>query len=323
MHYPEDYINKIICGDALEIVKGMRDISVNCVITSPPYWGLRDYGHEGQIGNEKTPDEYVQKLVDLFHEIKRVLRNDGTVFLNLGDSYAGMCSLSGDGRSGFGKPRDKIVNRGKNRDTSKWSYSKCRAQGDIKTKDLVGIPWMVAFSLRADGWYLRQEIIWHKPNPMPESVTDRCTKSHEHIFLLTKSPIYYFNADAIKEPATHAQDPRAGYGRLHYRGKREGVKGTGQENFVSIVENRNKRDVWTVTVKPFSGAHFATYPEDLILPCVLAGCAPQGVILDPFMGAGTTALVAKKNNCNYIGCELNPEYIEIAQRRLAQEYLFT
>lgn len=315
-------LNKIYLGDSLTTLKTFPDACINCCITSPPYWGLRDYGHDGQMGNEETPDEYVSKMVELFREVKRVLKDDGTLWLNLGDSYAGNCSQSNDGRSGFGQPREKIVNRGKNRDTSKWSYSNCKANGDIKTKDLVGIPWMVAFALRADGWYLRQDIIWHKPNPMPESVTDRCTKSHEYIFLLSKSPKYYFNADAIKEPATHAKDPRAGYGRLHYRGKREGKDGQGQENFVSIVENRNKRGVWSVNVQPFAGAHFATFPEDLILPMVLAGCPAGGTILDPFMGAGTTALVAKKNGCNYIGCELNEEYIEIANKRLSQEYLF-
>lgn len=328
-------LNHIYNGDCLEILKTLPDRLINCCVTSPPYWELRDYGHDGQIGLEKTPEEYVGKMVTLFREVKRVLKDDGTLWINLGDSYAG--ASGGDTHTGFnmrysgtggsGSKQDSmlkgVVNRSKDRKTSKWSYSKCKSSGDIKTKDLVGIPWMVAFALRTDGWYLRQDIIWHKPNPMPESVTDRCTKSHEYIFLMSKNGSYYYNADAIKEKAIHAQDPRAGFGRLHYRGKRQGQEGTGQENVVTIVEDRNKRSVWTVTTKPFSGAHFATFPEDLILPCILAGCPQGGVVLDPFMGAGTTALVAKKNGCQYVGCELNPEYINIAEKRLAQDYLFS
>lgn len=187
----------------------------------------------------------------------------------------------------------------------------------LKRKDIMGIPWRVAFALQADGWYLRQDIIWHKPNPMPESVTDRCTKSHEYVFLLSKKEDYYFDNEAIQEDAIHKEDPRAGYGRLHYRGKREGQEGTGQENFVSIKEKRNKRSVWSVTTKPFADAHFATFPEDLIEPMVLAGCPPNGTVLDPFMGAGTTAVVALKNGRHYIGTELNPAYIEIAEKRIS------
>lgn len=332
-------INKIYQGDCIEILKGFPDGFINSCITSPPYWGLRDYGVAGQIGNEETPDEYVSKMVNLFREVKRVLKDDGTLWLNLGDSYAGSCSQSNDGRSGFGKPRERIVNRGKNRDTTKWSYSKCQANGDIKTKDLVGIPWMVAFALRADGWFLRQDIIWHKPNPMPESVTDRCTKSHEYIFLLSKSPKYYYDANVIREVAVWDID---GEGTIMRKERqKEGLKSNpdkmkngiritypnakhkdGQQSPKFINGFRNKRSVWTVTTKPFSQAHFATFPEELILPCVLASCPSGGTILDPFMGAGTTALVAKKNGCNFIGCELNPEYIEIANKRIAQDYLF-
>lgn len=362
-------INKIYQGDSLTILNTFPDKCMHVCITSPPYWGLRDYGCAGQMGNENTPEEYVRKMVNLFREVKRVLKDDGTLWLNLGDSYAGSGGTGnqfGQIENGLKPVRPTKINRAKDRSTDKWSNSKCKSTGDIKSKDLVGIPWMVAFALRLDGWYLRQDIIWNKPNPMPESVADRCTKSHEYIFLLSKSPKYYFNSYAIKEKAIYGgmneraerqnennkcqptdmnnairkrpknlqekgqsdhtmhikRDKRAGKGRIAYGGKRNGEEGIGQESFVSIPEYRNKRDVWTVTTKPYSGAHFATFPEDLILPCILAGCPSGGVVLDPFMGAGTTALVAKKNGCNFIGCELNPEYIEIANKRIAQEYLF-
>lgn len=330
MKFPNDYVNNIIQGDCLETLKKIPDNSINSCVTSPPYWGLRDYGHKDQMGNENTPDEYVNKMVILFREVKRVLKHNGTLWLNLGDSYAGNCSQTNDGRAAFASKRDRIVNRGKNKDTAKWSYSKCNAQGDIKNKDLVGIPWMVAFALRADGWYLRQDIIWHKPNPMPESVTDRCTKCHEYIFLLSKSSSYYYNADAILEPLNYPErlarryaDPcsskKIGCGASKIN------ENTIGKSFDKILERngRNKRSVWTITTKPFLSAHFATFPEDLILPCILASTPPQGIVLDPFMGAGTTALVSKKNGCNYIGCELNQEYINIANKRLSQEYLYT
>ena len=294
-------IDKIIQGDCLEVLKSLPDGIINTCVTSPPYFGLRDYGVDGQIGLEESPEEYTQKLVDVFHELKRVLKDDGTLWLNLGDSYAGNCSRTSTGRAGMGNEREGIFTRG----------------GDgIKPKDLIGIPWRVAFALQADGWYLRQDIIWHKPNPMPESVTDRCTKSHEYIFLLSKSQTYYYDNEAIKEPSKWSGDQRAGYGRLHYRGKREGLKGTGQENFVSITEKRNKRDVWEVPVKPFSEAHFATFPEDLIKPCILAGCPESGLVYDPFMGAGTTAYVSKKLGRHFLGSELNPEYINICNERI-------
>lgn len=353
-------LDVILQGDCKEVLKTLPDQSINCCVTSPPYYGLRDYGTgkweggnpecphvrtskksdstitghknfddmngvsdaiqkrvcsycgairiDSQIGLEETPDEYVNNLVGVFHEAKRVLKDDGTLWLNLGDSYCGSMSGRIDDNTIKGR------NIGRNRPTEK-------IEG-LKSKDLIGIPWRVAFALQADGWYLRQDIIWHKPNPMPESVEDRCTKAHEYIFLLSKSSRYYYNHEAIQEKAIHAEDPRAGYGRLHYRGKREGYEGQGQENFVKIVENRNKRSVWSVTTKPFSGAHFATFPEDLIRPCILAGCPEGGVVLDPFSGAGTTALVAKKNGCHYVGIELNPSYIEITNKRLAQDYLF-
>lgn len=323
-------VKKIICGDALEVLKTLHDESVNCIITSPPYFGLRDYGMDGQIGLEETPEVFVDALVSVFREAKRVLRKDGTLWLNLGDTYAG-------GGRGCDTPKQQS-----NRGTQ--NMPKSIIPSGLKSKDLMGIPWRVAFALQADGWYLRQDIIWHKPNPMPESVTDRCTKSHEYVFLLAKSPKYYFDNEAIKEPAIYGQngvdkrpagivrdreygydskqaviqkrDPRAGLGRIAYGGKRNGEDGNGQESFVSISEKRNKRSVWTVNTHPYSEAHFATFPEKLIEPMVLAGCPVGGTILDPFMGAGTTGVVAKKNGRNYLGVELNPAYIEIAQRRI-------
>ena len=258
---------------------------------------------------------YVCRMVDIFAEVKRVLKYDGTLFLNLGDTYIG-------GGRGFDSPK-QMTNKG----TEGIKNLRLAPMNGLKAKDLVGIPWMVAFALRTDGWYLRQDIIWHKPNPMPESVTDRCTKSHEYIFLMSKSAQYYFDNEAIKEPYTKPMN-RWGGQKLKANGKSDWDKGTGQSTYRDRdmrpdPNGRNKRSVWTVTTKPYSGAHFATFPPDLILPCILAGCPAGGTILDPFMGAGTTALVAKKNNCNYVGCELNQTYIEIAQRRLSQEYLFT
>lgn len=232
-----------------------------------------------------------------------MLRDDGTLWLNLGDSYSGNCSqASNNGRAGFGNARERLVNR--------------KGEG-LKPKDLVGIPWMVAFALRADGWYLRQDIIWHKPNCMPESVKDRCTKAHEYIFLLSKNRKYYYDNEAIREPyQSKKQKPRnktaEGYNNSYVGGRwSEGVR-----DYYSAGK-RNKRSVWTVTTKPFKGAHFAVFPEDLIEPCVLAGCPEGGTVLDPFMGAGTTAVVARKNNRNYLGFELNPKYVLIATKRLA------
>lgn len=299
--------NEIYLGDCIQGMSSLPDKSVNTCITSPPYYGLRDYGCDGQIGLEETPESYVQKMVDVFREVKRVLRDDGTLWLNIGDSYAG----SGKGPAGNlgAKHNERHLEH---------KHSAIVPKG-LKPKDLIGIPWRVAFALQADGWYLRQDIIWHKPNPMPESVTDRCTKAHEYIFLLSKSPRYYFDSDAIQEDAkSYATDKRAGAGNLRYEGKRTIDKSgkNGQQSFVTINETRNKRSVWTVTTKSFKDAHFATYPEDLIVPCILAGCPEGGLVLDPFMGAGTTALVSKKLGRNYVGFELNPEYRNIAIKRI-------
>jgi DNA modification methylase len=311
-------INKIYNENCLDFIKKVPDNFIDCVITSPPYYGLRDYGTEGQFGLEETPEMFVENLVNLFREVRRAMKPEGTLWLNLGDSYANQ--KSGDTYSGFnerysgtginGKQSKTLSNFDKNR---KFNFS------GYKPKDLIGIPWMVAFALRADGWYLRQDIIWHKPNPMPESVTDRCTKAHEYIFLLSKSQKYFYDADAIKEESIHyGSDNRSDKGNIRYEGKRtQNTDGSnGQDSFVTINEKRNKRSVWSVTTKPFKEAHFATFPEDLIEPCVLAGCPKGGLIYDPFGGAGTTAKVAVKHGRNYILSEINPEYIEIAEKRI-------
>jgi len=302
-------IDTIVQGDCIDVLKELPDGIINTVVTSPPYYGLRDYGVNGQIGLEETPEAYVAKLVEVFREVMRVLRDDGTVWLNLGDSYAG----SGGAGNQFGQLEKDGFN----------SYKQSGKPKNIglKPKDLIGIPWRVAFALQADGWWLRQDIIWHKPNPMPESVTDRCTKSHEYIFLLSKSQKYYFDNDAIKEDA--CQDST-----LRNRDETKLNNTPGRTKMSGLVKNdylkRNKRSVWTVTTKPFSEAHFATFPEELITPCILAGCPEGGVVYDPFMGAGTTALVSKKYARHYLGSELNPEYIKISEKRLSsiEESLF-
>jgi DNA modification methylase len=372
---------KLLQGNCIDVVKSLEADSINCVITSPPYWGLRDYKVDGQFGLEPTPDLYVQHLIELFREIKRVLKDDGTVWLNLGDSYAGNCSrASNGGRAGFGTPREGVFDRG--------------ASG-LKDKDLVGIPWRVAFALQADGWWLRSDIIWAKRNCMPESVKDRPTRSHEYIFLLTKSPTYYYDAEAIKEPVMTT--PHApGNKKVDEGGLSSGSNITKKQAVWGLDGLRNKRDVWWVSTKPFKDAHFATFPEDLIEPCVLAGTSEKGVcpecgknwervieitekghanydgseraiamghtadgptsrgaitpdmkqtigwqptcdcmvtapdgsrvlvhtdpipatVLDPFNGAGTTGVVALEHGRDYIGIELNPDYIEMSKKRI-------
>jgi len=265
-------------GDCMEVMRQLPSKSVNCGITSPPYFGLRNYGIDGQLGLEPTPEAYISNLVSVFQEFKRVLRDDGTLWLNLGDSYTG---------------GGKVVS-------------------NLKPKNLVGIPWRVAFALQTDGWYLRQDIIWHKPNPMPESITDRCTKAHEYIFLLSKSPKYYYDYEVIKKPCVVPLRTRK---RLN--GKRNDELSKGQDTCCGVIsEFRNKRSVWTVTTNNFKEAHFATFPPDLILPCVLAGCPKDGVIMDMFFGAGTTGLVAIENKRKFIGVELSEKYCEIAAKRI-------
>jgi DNA modification methylase len=382
---PKEKINTIIQGDCLEVLKTLESESVDCVITSPPYWGLRDYGTakwecgdencdhmeiyyetketpggrggsmphrerqyknkcrkcgakriDKQLGLEKTPEEYVAKMVEVFSEVKRVLKKEGTCWLNLGDSYAN----NGTGGNGATGGRDKSTLQSQMPPVGTTPVKKSVPLG-LKSKDLVGIPWRVAFALQTDGWYLRQDIIWHKPNPMPESVTDRCTKAHEYIFLLAKSPKYYFDNEAIKERATWIEDRPSGMERNgeqyrdKVRGKYSDTKkyGGGGTTFVghsgytkadgtsSWSEFRNRRSVWTITTKPFKDAHFATFPEDLIVPMIKAGCPKNGVVLDPFIGSGTTAVVARRLGRNYLGIELNPAYIKMAEKRLSQQVL--
>lgn len=323
--------SRIYIGDCVKSMQGLPDASVHCCVTSPPYFGLRDYGVDGQLGLESTVDEFVAALVRVFDEVRRVLRDDGTLWLNLGDTYS--------------QPGQQNRNRNGINTEFSWLYRKGVACEGVKidtgipAKNLIGIPWSVAFALRAAGWYLRQDIIWHKPNPMPESVRDRCTKAHEYLFLMSKSSRYYYDADAIAEPAggdngsrfdtgktaTHqGERMQRGPRRRSGNDERKSAKGRGcpNEGVAGKVpwegDTRNKRSVWSVTTKPFPGAHFAVFPPDLIEPCVLAGCPEGGTVLDPFAGSGTTGVVATAHGRNFIGCELNPEYAAMAERRIAE-----
>ena len=302
----------ILHGDCLEQMRTLDANSIQTCVTSPPYWGLRDYGVEGQLGLEKTPEEYVAKMVEVFREVKRVLKDDGTLWLNLGDSYAGSGKgRNADGTHGSGGSDKQHTNTGAVIGRLDKSVTP-----NLKPKDLVGIPWRVAFALQADGWYLRQDIIWHKPNPMPESVTDRCTKSHEYIFLMSKSPKYYFDHEAIKEPAVSAGRIPGNKVDQKLDSSRNDKVGIFAAQQKPIADLRNRRSVWTVTTKPFKGAHFATFPIDLIEPCILAGSAKGDTVLDPFFGAGTTGVAALNHERKFIGCELNQEYVEIAEKRI-------
>lgn len=351
-------VNTVYCGDALQVLKTFPEQSIDCCVTSPPYYGLRDYGtgkwvggnpncphrrtskcsdktitghaqeslkgnvgdaiykrvcplcgavrEDKQIGLEETPEEYIKRLVGVFREVKRVLKDDGTLWLNIGDSYWGSGSRGYDFT-------DKLTDASKIQGGSQGTINLSnipklvgKYEG-IKNKDLIGIPWMLAFALRNDGWYLRQDIIWHKPNPMPESVKDRCTKSHEYIFLLSKKPRYYFDHKAIQEKASTQTNGQQNHS-MHER------RAEGLPDKTYVV--KNKRDVWSVTTKPVKEAHFATFPEELIEPCVLAGSRKEGIVLDPFFGSGTTGIVATKFNRKYVGIELNPEYIEISNKRV-------
>lgn len=303
----KDWLNTTHVGDCRALLKEMAadGVRAQTCITSPPYFGLRDYGVEGQIGLEPTPTEYVERLVEVFRAVRDVLADDGTLWLNLGDSYS----------SGGRKTRDPGQSKNHRPFEGESAVTAWRPDDGAKPKDLLGIPWRVALALQADGWYLRSDIIWHKPNPMPESVTDRPTKAHEYLFLLAKSERYYYDIDAIREPdgghdhprnVLHAPEPTGGLMAPH-RGIRslDGRNGAG----------RNKRSVWTIPTQPFSGAHFATFPRALIEPCILAGCPAGGVVLDPFMGSGTTGQVATDLGRKFIGCELNPAYIELHNMR--------
>lgn len=309
---------EIKTGDCVDVMRTMAEKSVNCCITSPPYFGLRDYGCDGQIGLESTPDAFVGKLVEVFREVRRVLRDDGTLWLNLGDSYtAGAGSKNGLGSSGLKRNVKDEPARVRCCEDNK-IYRSEKQQGiatGVKPKDLLGIPWRVAFALQADGWYLRQDIIWHKPNPMPESVTDRCTKAHEYLFLMAKSQRYWFDSGAMKEKSIGTTS-RPKFGGIKHSTNE--FHGGGVYSGKEYIDNgtRNRRSVWTVCTKPFKGAHFATFPPKLIEPCVLAGCPAGGTVLDPFNGAGTTGVVAKQHGRNYVGIELNPAYVAMAQARI-------
>lgn len=343
--------HQILVGDCIDMMRTLPDQSVQCCVTSPPYFGLRDYGMAEQIGLEETPAEFVARLVMVFREVRRVLRDDGTAWVNMGDTYA---SIAGGYAPGGSAGKHDMVSqstrgavlRGKRRSPPT----------GLKQKDLMGIPWRLAFALQDDGWYLRQDIIWHKPNPMPESTRDRCTKSHEYLFLLSKSPRYYYDQDAIREPVALssvtrlAQDLEQQLGSDRVPGKANGpmkavrskrdsfkredskreqaipgqTAGThrpDREESAYPLDKRNKRSVWTVPTQGFKGAHFATFPPELIRPCVLAGAPRGGVVLDPFGGAGTTAVVAMQEGRKSIMCELNPEYAAMAERRIAAAWL--
>lgn len=311
---------RILIGDVREQLRTLADESVDCVVTSPPYWGLRDYGVAGQLGMEKTYQEHCGVMVEVFRDVRRVLKAAGTLWLNYGDSYA----TSVNGRSAA----DTKAAGNDDRTFRDKPFS--TVQGALKPKDLCGIPWRVAFALQEDGWWLRQDIIWSKPNPMPESIGDRCTKAHEYLFLLAKAERYYFDQDAIKEPSIYGdpRSPTAAYpGKNDYREgkrpiresvKRGGFEGkTGDAAFRAITDFRIKRSVWEVPTAAFSEAHFATFPPALIEPCILAGCPKDGTVLDPFFGAGTTGLVSDRLGRNCIGIELNPAYAEIARKRIS------
>lgn len=326
--------SRLITGDCREELPRLAEKSVQMCVTSPPYWGLRDYGVEGQLGLESTPEEYVATMVQVFREVRRVLRDDGVLWLNMGDCYN---SINGFHRG------EKYMNGGDPR----VKQTPSRMGSGLKEKDLVGQPWRVAFALQADGWYLRQDIIWHKPNPMPESVTDRCTKAHEYLFLLSKAPRYYFDAEVIKEPVSGTTNARGsgvnpkGLGGDHPRNvdsryqapgmpehtglRKPGLRAKQNASFSAavkdLVDNRNKRSVWTVQSYAYSEAHFATFPPALIEPCILAGSRPGDVVLDPFFGSGTTGEVCERLGRKWLGIELNPEYAGMSKRRTAQHGL--
>ena len=272
--------------------------------TSPPYYGLRDYGgEENQIGQEGSPEEFIDQLVEVFKKVRDVMVDDGTIWVNMGDTYYNY-------RSDGNYPKQTVSKT--NQDLPNFSPARGNKLKGLKSKDLIGIPWLLAFALRKDGWYLRQDIIWHKPNPMPESVKDRCTKSHEYIFLLSKSKNYYYDNEAIKEPAKDWGTRDRTNGKYHN-------KGTGLSPHTGLSKSyptKNKRSVWTVTSKPYKEAHFATYPPDLIEPCIKAGSRKGDIILDPFMGSGTTAMVSKQLDRHFIGCELHDSYKTLIDSRL-------
>jgi len=301
------------CGDCFDVMPMLAARSVNCCVTSPPYFRLRDYGHEAQLGLEPTPAGYIDKLVAVFRHVRRLLRDDGTLWLNLGDSYAG-------GRRG-GNPHGSRFRKQASNAGSVTGRAKepTAIPLGLKSKDLIGIPWRVAFALQADGWYLRSDIIWAKPNPMPESVRDRPTRSHEYIFLLSKSPRYFYDSESIFEPwaDNRAGDPGNAHSLKYEATNFAASRRYGPHRFTTpMTSGRNKRDVWAISAQPFPDAHFATFPEKLVEPCVLAGCPAGGTVLDPFMGSGTVGVVACRLGRDFIGIDLNREYVEMARRRI-------
>lgn len=314
----------IICGNSAEELRKIESSSVQCCITSPPYYKLRDYGCPEQIGQEKTLTEYIESLKNVFMEIHRVLKDDGTLWINIGDTYSGTGnSLRPEGRAGYGTERVGLSNT---------SY--LDSEKKLPPKNLLGVPWRLAFLLQDSGWILRQDIIWRKPNPMPSSVTDRCTTSHEYLFLLVKNQKYYFDGNAIKEPVSDSykkdKRPRGVLRQRLYKNSKYAKNGFYNISSESIEEDiplmessedtfRNKHSVWDITVKPFRGSHFAVMPIELVTNCILAGTREKDTVIDPFFGAGTVGLGAIKTNRNFIGIELNPEYVEIAKRRLSME----
>lgn len=299
---------RLLVGDCREMLRTLPDESVHCVVTSPPYWGLRDYGVDGQLGLEPTPEEYVANMVEVFREVRRVLRDDGTLWLNLGDSYANDGKWGG---SSGGKHATALHGN--------TGIGRQKVTTGLKPKDLVGIPWRVAFALQADGWYLRSDIIWSKPNPMPESVRDRPTKAHEYVFLLSKDERYHYDADAIAEEATHAGRVVKATGG-DAKNAAMGRYGQTRTGFVErdnkVGDTRNARSVWTIATKPFPGAHFATFPPELAERCILAGCPKGGTVLDPFAGSGTTGMVATGHGRHAVLIELNPDYAELIRERI-------
>lgn len=302
-------MNRILFGDCRESLRQLAATGVKAqmCVTSPPYFGLRDYGHEGQIGLEETPEQYIAAMVEVFRCVREVLADDGTLWVNIGDSYAGG-NTAGKWREGSARADGDVRDDGH----SRRNRNGIGAVDGCKPKDLIGIPWMLAFALRADGWYLRQDIIWHKPNPMPESVTDRCTKAHEYLFLLSKSPRYFMDPEGLKEPAI-----KGAAGSSFNKGKTAEHQ-LGRSSDAERVEDgkRNRRSVWSVATRPYKGAHFAVFPPALIEPCIAAGSRPGDIVLDPFMGSGTTAEVAWRMGRQYLGCELNEEYGPLQQERI-------
>ena len=302
----------ILYGDCRQTLPAFIDKARMCV-TSPPYYGLRDYGgEEKQIGQEDTPEKYIQTLVEVFRKVRDCLTDDGTLWVNIGDTYYNY-------RSDGNYPKQTVART--NQDLPSFSPARGNKLEGLKSKDLIGIPWMLAFALRADGWYLRQDIIWHKPNPMPESVKDRCTKSHEYIFLLSKNKNYYYDHESIEEKAVGER--WGGNKPININNTKDT---TGQFSGLTrprkmVYDKRNKRSVWKVTTKHYKGAHFAVFPEELITPCVLAGSEKNDIILDPFMGSGTTAMVAKKLGRYYLGCELHRNYSDLIEDRLPNDSL--